>query len=235
MTGGSPHLTAQASRRPFAVLFDLDGTLIDSIGLILASMEFAFEGRERRPATEEWVAAIGTPLDGMLRRWARDEEDVLALRARYREFTLLNHDAMTTAYPGAIETVRALHAEGHPLAIVTSKLEVGARRSLSYLGIEDCFAAVIGLDATTKHKPDPEPVRFALSRLGGIAPSGALFVGDSVHDMRSGNAAGVATAAALWGPSRREELAAAAPTHWLRDFPELHALVRRLASRAARG
>ena len=107
MTGGSPLLTPHTSHQPFAVLFDLDGTLIDSIGLILASMEFAFEDRSRRPSTEEWVAAIGTPLDGMLRRWARDEADILHLRARYREFTLQNHDAMTTAYPGAIPPSRA--------------------------------------------------------------------------------------------------------------------------------
>ena len=229
MTSAPSHLPSPSPHQPFAVLFDLDGTLIDSIGLILASMEFAFEGRERRPNTEEWVAAIGTPLDGMLRRWARDEADVLHLRGRYREFTLLHHDTMTTAYPGAIETVRALHADGHPLAIVTSKLEVGARRSLTYLGIEECFTAVIGLDATTKHKPDPEPVRHALARLGGIAPGRAVFVGDSVHDIRSGNAAGVSTAAALWGPSTREDLTASGPTHWLRDFGDVRTLVSRLA------
>jgi pyrophosphatase PpaX len=229
MNDTASKLPSPVSRLPFAVLFDLDGTLIDSIGLILASMEFAFEGRERRPDRREWVAAIGTPLDGMLRRWARDEEDIRHLRARYREFTLLNHDAMTTAYPGAIETVRALRADGHPLAIVTSKLEVGARRSLSYLGIEECFAAVIGLDATAKHKPDPEPVRHALTRLGGIEPGRALFVGDSVHDMHSGKAAGVTTAAALWGPSTRDELAASSPMHWLRDFDDVRTLVSRLA------
>jgi pyrophosphatase PpaX len=229
MSSTPSHRPSSISHPPFAVLFDLDGTLIDSIGLILASMEYAFEGRERRPDRQEWVAAIGTPLDGMLRRWARDEADVLHLRARYRQFTLENHDAMTTAYPGAVETVRALHAAGHPLAIVTSKLEVGARRSLAYLGIEECFTAVIGLDATARHKPDPEPVRFALDRLGGIAPARAVFIGDSVHDIHAGNAARVATAAALWGPSTRDELTAASPAHWLRDFDDVRTLVSRLA------
>ncbi len=214
---------------PLAVLFDLDGTLIDSIGLIVASMEYSFEGREHRPDRTEWVAAIGTPLDGMLRRWARDEADVEFLRARYREHQLIHHDAMTRAYPGAVETVRALHASGHPLAIVTSKLEVGARRSLRFLGIEECFTAVVGLDATARHKPDPEPVRHALERLGGLEPQQALFVGDSVHDMRSGNAAGVSTAAALWGPSTREELETAGPGHWLHSLDDVRTLVHRIA------
>jgi pyrophosphatase PpaX len=213
---------------PFAVLFDLDGTLIDSIGLIVAAMEYAYGDRELRPPQSEWLAAIGTPLDGMLRRWARDDADVQHLRARYREFQNEHHDAMTTPYPGVIEAVRALHAAGHPLAVVTSKLEVGARRSLKYIGLEECFTVVVGLDSTTKHKPDPEPVHFALGRLG-VRPERALFVGDSVHDIRSGNAAGVATAAALWGPSTRDELEPSAPAHWLAEFRAVGALVERLA------
>jgi pyrophosphatase PpaX len=213
----------------FAVLFDLDGTLIDSIALLVASMEHAFAGREVRPPVDEWVAAIGTPLDAMLRRWARDDEDVLALRARYRDHQWANHDTMTSAYPGTVETVRALHAAGHPLAVVTSKLEVGARRSLDFLGIAECFTAVVGIDATERHKPEPEPVRFALERLGGVPPDRALFVGDSTHDMHAGNAAGVVTAAALWGPFSRAQLETARPRHWLSSMHEVRPLVETLA------
>ncbi len=217
---------------PYAVLFDLDGTLIDSIGLIVSSMEHAFDRRDVRPPVDEWVAAIGTPLDAMLRRWARDEEDVLALRARYREHQLVNHDRMTTAYPGTIQAVRTLHAAGHPLAVVTSKLEAGARRSLHFLGIEDCFTAVVGLDATERHKPEPEPVWYALERLGGVPPARAVFIGDSTHDMRAGNAAGVATAAALWGPFSRSELETAHPQYWLTGMHEVGPLVESLTNSA---
>ncbi len=223
------HLPSPISPLPFAVLFDLDGTLIDSIGLIVAAMEYAYDDRPHRPPVADWLAAIGTPLDGMLRRWARDDADVVRLRTRYREYQNDHHDQMTTPYPGVVETVRALHATGHPMAVVTSKLEVGARRSLKYIGIEKCFGAVVGLDATTRHKPDPEPVHYALERLGRLSPERALFIGDSVHDLRSGNAAGVATGAALWGPSTRDELAAAAPTHWLESFGDVRTLVERLA------
>jgi len=217
------------SRPPYAVLFDLDGTLIDSIGLIVAAMEYAYDGRDRRPSVAEWTAAIGTPLDGMLRRWATDEADVTRLRDRYREFQVAQHDAMTTAYPGVVDAVRALHAEGFALAVVTSKLEAGARRSLRYVGLEECFGAVVGIDATARHKPDPEPVWHALERLGGIAAGRALFVGDSTHDMRAGRAAGVLTAAATWGPFSREDLVPTEPTHWLDRIDELPPLVRRLA------
>ncbi len=215
--------------QPPAILFDLDGTLIDSIGLLVASMEFAFGDREHRPPVEQWTAAIGTPLDGMLRRWARDDADVQSLRARYREFQLANHDAMTSAYPGAVEMVRALHAEGHLLAVVTSKLAVGARRSLAFIGIEECFTAVVGIESTERHKPDPEPVLHALERIGGVLPAQALFVGDSTHDVHAGNAAGVATAAALWGPFSRAQLETAGPTYWLAEFADLRGVVERLA------
>jgi pyrophosphatase PpaX len=212
-----------------AILFDLDGTLIDSIDLLVTSMVYAFEGRDVQPPIDEWIAGIGTPLDAMLRTWARDEEDVLALRARYREYQFANHDAKTHAYPGAVDTVRALHAAGYPLAVVTSKLEYGARRSLKWIGVDDCFTAVVGIDATTKHKPEPEPVWHALGLLGDIPPAEALFIGDSTHDMHAGNAAGVATAAALWGPFSRAQLETAHPRYWLNGFDDVRALVDRLA------
>jgi pyrophosphatase PpaX len=212
-----------------AILFDLDGTLIDSIDLLVTSMVYAFEGRDVQPPLDEWIAGIGTPLDAMLRTWARDEEDVLALRARYREYQFANHDAKTHAYPGAVDTVRALHAAGYPLAVVTSKLEYGARRSLKWIGVDDCFTAVVGIDATTKHKPEPEPVWHALALLGDIPPAEALFIGDSTHDMHAGNAAGVATAAALWGPFSRAQLETAHPRYWLNGFDDVRALVDRLA------
>ena len=213
-----------------AVLFDLDGTLVDSIDLLVASMEYAFEGREKRPPLAEWLALIGTPLDAMLARWAEGPGDVELLRARYREHQLAKHDEMIKLYPGMVETVRELHAAGHPLAVVTSKLEVGARRALKFARIEECFAAVVGIDHTTRHKPDPEPVHFALSRLG-VPAAQAMFVGDSTHDMQAGRAAGVYTVAALWGPYTREQLAPTAPDAFIASFDELRAVVNGYGAR----
>lgn len=214
-------------RAPFAVLFDLDGTLVDSIDLLVTSMEFAFDGRTRRPPVDEWVAMIGTPLDTMLAHWADGPDDVQALRARYREFQFAHHDAKTRAYPGAVETVRALHASGVRLAVVTSKLEVGARRSLGFVGIEDCFTAVVGIDHTVRHKPEPEPVLHAL-RLLDVSTTRAVFIGDSTHDMYAGRAAGVTTAAALWGPYDRAQLECTTPTFWLSHMRDILPLVHAL-------
>ena len=203
-----------------AVLFDLDGTLIDSVPLIVASMQHAFAGRERAPSVKEWVALIGTPLEAMIRRWGEDEADVALLRERYKEHQWANHDAMVRAFPGVPEALDALAARGVRMAVVTSKLETSARRSLEFLGLSRHFEAVIGLESTVRHKPDPEPVRHALVRLG-AAPGEAAFVGDSPHDVVAGNAAGVATVAALWGPFTRDELAVAHPRAWAAKASDL--------------
>ncbi|HEX7937588.1 MAG TPA: HAD-IA family hydrolase [Gemmatimonadaceae bacterium] len=210
--------------RPRAVLFDLDGTLIDSIALILQSAQFAFVGHDGPvPTDAEWLAGVGTPLVAMFRKYARDDAQVDALIARYREYQIPNHDRLVTAYDGVVDTVRALRAARHPMGIVTSKTESLARRGLGCIGIGDCFDVLIGCDTTERHKPDPAPVLAALDRLG-IDPADAVFVGDSVHDMAAGNAAGVVTIAALWGPFTREDLAPSHPAHWLEriaDLPEL--------------
>ncbi len=213
--------------KPLTVLFDLDGTLVDSIELLIASMEYSYEGRTHRPSVGEWVQLIGTPLDTMLSNWAASADDVLALRARYREHQLLWHDSMVKLYPGMVETVRALHAAGHSLGIVTSKMEYGARRALKLADIESCFDVVVGIEQTTKHKPEPEPVWYALEQLG-ASRERAIFVGDSTHDMHAGRAAGVTTVAALWGPYTRAQLENTRPDYWVSSMPEVATLVKQL-------
>ena len=209
-----------------AVLFDMDGTLLDSIELILGGAEYAFDGRERRPTRAEWKALIGTPLDSMLARWATGPEDVLALRARYRQYQLEHHDRLVRLYDGVDDTLRSLHAAGHPLAIVSSKLDAGIRRSMDHFGLTPLFRSIVGLDHTTEHKPHPAPVRFALSQLG-VAASDAVFVGDSPHDIEAGRGAGVRTIAVTWGAYTRDEIAPAGPDAWIDAMTALEALVVR--------
>ncbi len=206
---------------PPAVLFDLDGTLLDSLELILRSTRYAFEKLGRTPPSDqEWLAGVGIPLFTMLRRYASDDDDCLALITAYREYQVANHDRLTRCYDEVVETVRALRERGHPLAIVTSKSEALALRGLALVGLATSMDTIVGCNGSTRHKPDPQPVRIALHRLD-VAPHQAIFVGDSVHDVIAGNAAGVATAAALWGAFSRDDLAAGAPTHYLESISEL--------------
>jgi pyrophosphatase PpaX len=211
--------------QPLAVLFDLDGTLIDSIELILNSARHAFTGRRGHvPSDAEWLSHVGTPLATTFRRYARDEADVDALIAKYREYQLANHDRLTNAYEAVVDTLDALRRAGHPLGVVTSKTEWLARKGLEHVGLGNHFNVIVGCDTCELHKPDPGPVLHALRELA-REPREAVFVGDSVHDMLAGNAAGVTSIAALWGPFTREDLAASEPKHYLERISDLPALL----------
>jgi pyrophosphatase PpaX len=210
---------------PRAVLFDLDGTLVDTIDLLLASMRHAFRDRpERAPTTEEWMAGIGTPLATQLRDFAADDAELAELTEAYRRYQLLNHDRLTRSFEDALPIVQELHQRGHPMAIVTSKANAIARRSLAYVGLDPYLPLIVGVDTTKKHKPDPEPVLFALEQLGAPRET-AVFVGDSPHDITAGNAAGVISVGALWGPFSRQALVAASPAYLLDGIQGLPALL----------
>lgn len=219
---------SQELTRPIAVLFDLDGTLIDSIELILNSARYAFRDRHGYvPSDAEWLTGVGIPLVNMFRRYESDETRVDALIAKYREYQLEHHDRLVRCYDAVVETVDHIRAAGHPVAIVTSKAVWLAKRGLDHVGLGPHFDVIIGCDSCQRHKPDPEPVHLALERLGYV-PEDAVFVGDSVHDMEAGRAAGVTTIAALWGPFTREDLAASAPSHYLERMADLPTLLSRL-------
>jgi pyrophosphatase PpaX len=212
-------------RRPTAVLFDLDGTLIDSIDLIVNSALYAFEKcGHAAPTAEEWLADLGLPLRTMFGRFITDESRLAALVAGYREYQLENHDRLVRPYEEVASTLAALHERGHPLAVVTSKVEALAQRGLAHVGLDGVFDVIVGLDSCTRHKPDPEPVRIALDRLG-VRPEDAAFVGDSPHDMAAGRAAGVTTIAALWGPFSRAQLASSEPDYYIERMGELLPIV----------
>ena len=205
--------------------FDLDGTLIDSIQLILESARYAFEKLDREWISDDaWRAGIGIPLFTMFARYARDDADRAALISAYREYQTANHDRLVRCYDEVADTVRTLHESGHALAIVTSKSEALALRGLAHVGLARYMDTIVGCDSSSRHKPDPEPVRIALHRLD-CPPDHAIFVGDSVHDVLAGNSAGVHTAAALWGAFSRADLEPGIPTSYLTRISELHDLI----------
>jgi pyrophosphatase PpaX len=215
--------------RPIAVLLDLDGTLVDTMPLILDSMRYAFRGRDRCPTDAEWIAGVGTPLRSQLVTFTNGADELEAVVARYRDYQREHHDRMTRAYAGALQAVRTVKDGGHPVAVVTGKMAEVATRTLDYVGLTPFVDALVGADSCPRHKPDPQPVLLALERLG-RAPAEALFLGDSPIDVRAGNAAGVTSVGALWGACTREALLAASPRHLLETVAALPALAARLST-----
>jgi len=210
--------------RPWAVLFDLDGTLIDTIGLLLECARHTFKGRTPAPTDEEWIAGIGTPLRKQFAAYTTSDDEIEELTQRYRSFQREHHDRLTSAFPGVLEVLDELEATGHPMGIVTSKSNEMMDRGLEWVGIMRHMQTRIGMDNAKRHKPDPHPVQVALEELE-YEPREAVFVGDSPHDIASGNAAGVTTVAALWGPFSREQLEPYHPSHYLENITALPRLI----------
>jgi pyrophosphatase PpaX len=207
-------------RRFDAVLFDLDGTLIDSEQLILASYRHTMQAHLGHvPPEDAWKATIGQPLVVQMKMFAADEDEAAAMIRTYVEHNLANHDDYVRQFPGVLPVVEEIRRSGVSLGIVTSKKGRATRMGLARCELPaEWFGAIVTADDVTRHKPEPEPVLTALQWMG-VGADRALFVGDSTHDMRSGRAAGVTTAAALWGPYTRSQLEPTDPDIWL-EAPE---------------
>lgn len=203
------------------VLFDLDGTLIDSVRLILDSYHHTLATHGLPPRSdEEWLRGVGTPLAVQFAEWQDDPVRLEALIATYRRYNLEHHDRMVTVYPGVTDAVRAIREAGVATGLVTSKNRMGALRGLALARLEAMMDVLVCADEVANPKPHPEPVEKAVALLG-ADPATTVFVGDSIHDMRSGRAAGVRTAAVLWGPFGRSHLEGAGPDYWLERPEEL--------------
>jgi pyrophosphatase PpaX len=208
------------------VLFDLDGTLIDSVRLILDSYHHTFAAHGLPPRSdEEWLEGVGTPLTAQFAAFESTAGMLDALIATYREYNLKHHDRMVTVYPGVVDMLRELKQDGVATGLVTSKNRSGALRGLALVQIESLMDVLVCADEVANPKPHPEPVEKAV-RLLAADPATTVYVGDSIHDMRSGRAAGVRTAAVLWGPFGREHLQEARPDYWLNQPADLLAVIR---------
>jgi pyrophosphatase PpaX len=196
-------------------LFDLDGTLLDSMELILDSYRHTLTvHRGEAPPDEVWIAGVGTPLRTQLAPFAEDADELERFVDTYREYNFAHHDKMMKPFPGIRDVIDSIKASGKALGIVTSKARKGTAKGLSIGNLEGMFSAIVAADDVDKHKPDPTPVFRALELLNADAAS-TVFIGDSPHDMAAGQAAGVYTAAALWGPFDKETLARHSPDFWL--------------------
>jgi pyrophosphatase PpaX len=201
-----------------AVLLDLDGTLIDSVPLILESLAHTFERAGFGvPTVEQLLRNVGRPLAPHFSEYTTDPDLVAEMIAIYREHNLSHHDTRVRPFPGIAPVLRAIKAAGMKTVVVTSKHRAGTERGLRVTGLLDLVDAIVPSDEVTHPKPHREPVDRALA-LTGAEPTRAVFVGDSIHDMASGRAAGVWTGAALWGPFSRADVEPGDPHFWL-DAP----------------
>lgn len=203
------------------MLFDLDGTLADTIPLIVASFQHAFGevlGQEVAPdVARSW---IGRPLLPVLLEMS--PERGVELDRVYREWNLANTARLIQAYAGVPDLLSSLRAAGVVTGIVTSKRHAPAQLALDCLGLAGLIEVVTGLEDTTEHKPAPEPLFHAMSTLS-AQPADCVYVGDATVDVLAARAAGVASVAVTWGAGERADLVASHPDRMVDSVAELTA------------
>ncbi|MFD1020366.1 pyrophosphatase PpaX [Thalassobacillus hwangdonensis] len=205
------------------ILFDLDGTLIDTNELIIASFFHTTEAYADRPYTrEEILDFIGPPLKDSLA--TIDPDRVNEMLATYREHNIKHHDDYVEAYEGVVETIRTLKERGFKLGIVTTKMRKTVNMGLELTELDGLFDVVVTLDDVTNAKPHPEPIVKALDALG-AKTSESMMVGDNTHDIMAGKNAGTATAGVAWTVKGREVLDALEPDHMLEEMSDLLEIV----------
>jgi pyrophosphatase PpaX len=199
------------------VVFDLDGTVVDTVELIVESFRFSTRVVLGQELPDEVIlAGVGQPLMAQMRRLS--EERAQELYDAYREYNHRRHDELIRGYEGVSDVLDALRSAGRRLGIVTSKSSDTTQMAFRAVGLREHFEVVVTASDTTEHKPSPAPLLLCLERFG-AQPHGSLYVGDSPFDIQAGRAAGMATAAVAWGVFGREALLAARPDHWV-DRPE---------------
>src|SRR5262245_2006225 len=226
------------------LLFDFDGTLVNTPPLILRTFRatwervfgFVFDDSQyiktfgmllpkaMRMLTEQSVTEgrIARPEDLSAFLASREEELTLV----YREFNLLWHDEMIEPFEGVDETLIELKSRKFGLGVVSSKMRNGLLRGLNHFQMTELFDVIIAGDDCENHKPHPEPLLRAIERVGAERRRTA-YIGDSSHDIIAGRAARVRTAAATWGPFPRTELESLHPDYLLDEPRDLLAIFSR--------
>ncbi|WP_458411949.1 pyrophosphatase PpaX [Schinkia sp. CFF1] len=184
------------------LLFDLDGTLINTNDLIVASFQHTldhyFPGQYKK---EDILQFMGPPLMESFNKLNAEKAEEMA--QSYRDYNHSRHDELVTEFEGVYDTIKALHEKGYKLAIVTTKKRFTVDMGLRLTKLDQFFDVVIALDDVVHAKPDPEPLLKALERLGS-KPENAIMVGDNQHDIEGGKNAGTRTAAVSWALKGRE-------------------------------
>jgi pyrophosphatase PpaX len=213
------------------VVFDLDGTVVDTVELIVESFRHATRAVLDEVLPDEVILqGVGKPLMAQMRRLS--PEHAQELYDVYREYNHRRHDELIRGYEGVAEVLDGLRSAGRRLGIVTSKSADTTQMAFRAVGLREHFGVVVTASDTAEHKPSPVPLLLCLDRFGASA-DGALYVGDSPVDIEAGRAAGMTTAAVAWGVFGPDALLAAGPDFWLDEPGELLALCLRGDGRRA--
>ena len=207
-----------------ALLFDFDGTLLDTNDLIIRTFMHVLEDKfPGQYSPQDCINFIGPSLKETFEQIAPNEVDEMI--ANYRLWNKEHHDELVTEFDGVITTLEQLKNEGIRLAIVSTKTRDMIERGLNVMGATHLFELVVGLDDVQHVKPHPEPILFALEKLG-VQKDEAIMIGDNSHDIEGGKNAGVRTAGVAWSLKGEDFLKQFNPDYMLQHMTDLFAIVK---------
>lgn len=206
------------------ILFDLDGTLIDTNELIIASFAHTFKQFGLAFTKEEMVEFNGPPLVDTFRSVVPGSVEEMV--DTYRKHNKEHHDEYVRIFPHVKETLEELQAKGVRIAVVTSKMHEVAKHGIEFTEIDPYIEHLVALDDVKHAKPHPESVIKAMDLID-ADPATTLMVGDNYHDIVAGQNAGIRTAGVAWSHKGRDFLAEYEPTYMLEDMRDLLELIKR--------
>lgn len=208
-----------------AVLFDLDGTLVDSFATIAQATVEAFARHGHAVTVEAVLPRIGPPMDVVARELTgASAEESQAMYASYQDLYYTEYIQQTPPHAGAHALVETLAAAGVALGVVTNKNEFGGRLMVSVQGWDGRFGSIVGRDTASLPKPSPEAALFALRTLA-VAPAEAALVGDTEFDMNCGRDACLAYVIGITGARTAAHLRAEGATHVVDTLAEVGTLL----------
>lgn len=209
-----------------ALLFDFDGTLLNTNDLIVQTFMHVLE--ERFPgqySPEDCLQFIGPSLAETFEKLAPDEvEDLIK---KYREWNHAHHDELVKEYEGVIPALEQLKEQNIRLAIVSTKQRDTIKRGLNIMKAAHLFELIVGIEDVKNVKPDPEPIELALKQLG-VSKDEVIMIGDNYHDILAGKNAGVKTAGVSWAIKGEEFLKSFEPDYMLKHMNDLLQIVKEL-------
>ena len=213
------------------IILDFDGTLADTRGLIVMTMQQTIRELGLEPRTDAQCASmIGLPLRQAFTDLIpmTDAMGDLCVDTYRRIFNENNAVYTVPAFPNVLETLRLLSQKGYTLTIASSRIHRSLMELITSMGLQNVISYVLGADDVLQAKPNPEPVLKTLEKFG-CSPDEALVVGDTWYDIEMGRRAGVRTCGVTYGNGTREELMNAGADFLIDDFGNLMSLIARIS------
>ncbi|MBD0383915.1 pyrophosphatase PpaX [Paenibacillus sedimenti] len=202
------------------VLFDLDGTIVDTNELIVQSFLHSLEGETPEPVTRELIIPnMGRPLVEQM-EFFTGKKEVEAIIQKYRTFNLSKHDELVKEFPNVRSVLAKLHASGIKIGIVTSKIRQTTLMGLKLCGLDTYVSTIVTVEDVKEPKPSPEGILAALETLGSSNEE-TMMVGDSHYDIEAAQNAGVISVGVSWSWKGRTYLETYKPDYLIDDMLEL--------------